>query len=93
MSAPQITTRIFPVTGMTCAACAASVESMVSAQKGVEKAEVNYATQSVKVSFHPDLVQPASLQQSVQSVGYDLIIDTEGGKEKQAEMQQNHFQQ
>ncbi len=93
MSAPNITTLTFPVTGMTCAACAASVESMVSAQKGVEKAEVNYATQSVKVSFHPDLVQPASLQQSVQSVGYDLIIDTVGGKEKQAEAQQSHYRQ
>ncbi|WP_292945710.1 heavy metal translocating P-type ATPase [Mucilaginibacter sp. 44-25] len=93
MSAPQITTLTFPVTGMTCAACAASVESMVNAQKGVEKAEVNYATQSVKVSYHPDVIHPSGLQQSVQSVGYDLIIDTEGGKEKQAEAQQNHFKQ
>lgn len=93
MSSSPITTLTFPVTGMTCAACAASVESMVKAQKGVEKAEVNYATQSVKVAYHPDVIQPSSLQRSVQSVGYDLIIGPEGGKEKQAEAQQNHFQQ
>lgn len=93
MTALQLQTLTFPVTGMTCAACAASVESMLGAQKGVEKAEVNYATQSVKVAFHPDLIQPSSLQQSVQSVGYDLIIDTVGGKEKQAEVQQSHYQQ
>lgn len=92
MAAQLVETLTFPVTGMTCAACASSVESTIGAQKGVEKAEVNYATQSVKVAFHPEIVQPVSLQQSVQSVGYDLIIDTVNGKEKQAEAQQNHYQ-
>ncbi|MDN3584964.1 heavy metal translocating P-type ATPase [Mucilaginibacter flavus] len=93
MPALHLHTLTFPVTGMTCAACAASVESMIGAQKGVEKAEVNYATQSVKVAFHPEIVQPAALQQSVQSVGYDLIIDTVNGKEIQKEAQQSHYQQ
>jgi Cu2+-exporting ATPase len=93
MAALQIQTLSFPVTGMTCAACASSVESMIGAQKGVEKAEVNYAMQSVKVAFQPELIQPANLQQSVQSIGYDLIIDTVNGKEKQAEAQQTHYQQ
>ncbi len=93
MPALHLHTLTFPVTGMTCAACAASVESMIGAQKGVEKAEVNYATQSVKVAFHPEIVQPAALQQSVQSVGYDLIIDTVNGKEIQTEAQQSHYQQ
>lgn len=93
MAALQLQTITFPVTGMTCAACASSVESMIGAQKGVEKAEVNYATQSVKVAFHPEIIQPAGLQRSVQSVGYDLIIDTVNGTEKQAEAQQSHYQQ
>ena len=93
MAALQLQTLIFPITGMTCAACASSVESMLGTQNGVEKAEVNYATQSVKVAFHPEIIQPSGLQQSVQSVGYDLIIDTVNGKEKQAEAQQSHYQQ
>ncbi|MES2108949.1 MAG: heavy metal translocating P-type ATPase [Bacteroidota bacterium] len=93
MATLQLQTLTFPVTGMTCAACASSVESMIGAQKGVDKAEVNYATQSVKVAFHPEIIQPVNLQQSVQSVGYDLIIDVVNGKEKQAEAQQTHFQQ
>jgi Cu2+-exporting ATPase len=84
-------TLIFPVTGMTCASCASSVETMLGAQNGVDKAEVNYATQSVKVSFHPDVVQPVKLKQSVQSIGYDIIIDTTNGKQKQEEAQQVHY--
>lgn len=78
---------------MTCAGCAASVESMIGAQNGVEKAEVNYATQSVKVAFHPEVVQPEGLRQAVRSVGYDLILDTQNGKEKQEQVQQKHYQQ
>ncbi|MES2376765.1 MAG: heavy metal translocating P-type ATPase [Bacteroidota bacterium] len=93
MAALQLQTLTFPVTGMTCAACASSVESMIGAQKGVDKAEVNYATQSVKVTFHPEIIQPVNLQHLVQSVGYDLIIDVVNGKEKQAEAQQTHYQQ
>ncbi|NHA05534.1 copper-translocating P-type ATPase [Mucilaginibacter sp. HC2] len=91
MSPATIYTQTFPVTGMTCAGCASSVESMLGAQKGVEKAEVNFATQSVKVAYHPDLIRPEGLQLSVQSVGYDLIIDTENGKEKSEQAQQAHY--
>jgi Cu2+-exporting ATPase len=88
---PNIQTLTFPVTGMSCASCAVSVESILGAQKGVEKAEINYASQLVKVAFHPELTGPANLQQAVQSIGYDLIVDTENGKAKQEEAQQNYY--
>ena len=65
---PDVQILTFPVTGMSCASCAVSVESILGAQKGVEKAEINYASQLVKVAFHPDLVGPAKLQQAVQSI-------------------------
>lgn len=80
-----------PVLGMTCAACANSVGSMISAQQGVEKAEVNYATQTVKISYHSNRVQPPAFQKAVQSIGYDLIMDTESGKEKQEEIQHKNY--
>ena len=70
----------FPVTGMSCAACAASVESMISAQDGVDSANVNYGSASVGVSYDPKTISPKEIKAAVQSVGYDLIIiedDTE----------------
>ncbi len=91
MATQQLTTLNFPITGMTCASCASSVESMLGAQIGVEKAEVNYATQSVKVAFHPDIIPAKNLQRSVQSIGYDLIIDTVNGKKEQEEVQQFQY--
>jgi Cu2+-exporting ATPase len=81
----------FPVLGMSCAACAVSVESMISAQEGVEKAEVNYATQKAKVTFDAEIAKPADLRKAVQSIGYDLITDVEKGDEKQAEAQAHHY--
>lgn len=80
-----------PVLGMTCAGCAVSVQSTIAAQAGVEEAEVNYANQSVSIRYQPDKVSPEDFQRAVQSVGYDLIIDSEFGKQKQEEAQQDHY--
>lgn len=87
----NIETISLPVLGMTCAACANSVESMIGSQSGVEKAEVNYATQTVKVHYYPSEIQPNAFQKAVQSIGYDLIMDTESGREKQEEVQRKNF--
>ena len=65
----------FPVTGMTCASCAVSTESIIKAQPGVVDASVNYANQSVKVEYVPTVVKPQDLKASVQSIGYDLVVD------------------
>ncbi|WP_316842046.1 heavy metal translocating P-type ATPase [Pedobacter gandavensis] len=89
----NIETLTLPVLGMTCASCASSVESLVVAQEGVEHAEVNYATQSVKVTYHQDKIQPADLQKALQSVGYDLILEQEGAKEQQEAAQKNNYEQ
>jgi Cu2+-exporting ATPase len=88
----NIETISMPVLGMTCASCAVSVESIIGAQPGVDKAEVNYATQSVKVIYHPNEIKPDALQKAVQSIGYDLILEQEGAKELQEETQRNNYE-
>lgn len=64
-----------PVTGMSCAACAVSVESMLGHTKGVIHAGVNYANQSVSVAYDPELVDLPDMDQVLQSIGYGLIIE------------------
>lgn len=39
--------KIFYVTGMMCAGCAATVENTVAGQKGVEEARVNFAASTL----------------------------------------------
>lgn len=67
--------KIFPVSGMSCSACAVSVESMLKAQHGVISAAVNYADNTVIVEFDPRIISPQKMKEAVQSVGYDLQID------------------
>src|SRR5688500_6754439 len=66
----------FPVEGMTCAACAGSVESMLQAQPGVQSAAVNFASKTVLVEYAPG-TDLTSLQKALQSVGYDMLIQKE----------------
>lgn len=75
--------KVIPVTGMSCASCAISVESMTGAQEGVKNAAVNFAAQTLQVEYDPEVVNLKALQQVVQSIGYDLIIDEENAGEKQ----------
>ncbi|PVY43682.1 heavy metal translocating P-type ATPase [Pontibacter virosus] len=81
-----------PVTGMSCASCALSVESMVGAQPGVSQAAVNFASQTLQVSYDPDQIALTDIQKNVQEIGFDLIIDQENAQEKQEEEQYNRYQ-
>ena len=49
----ELITKTYPVTGMSCAACAVSVESMLQAEEGVKSAGVNYANGTATVEFDP----------------------------------------
>jgi len=75
---------------MSCAACAGSVESILSKTEGVSKASVNFANNTVLVEYN-ELTSPQSLKQALQSVGYDLILDTEDPTEAQKEIQKQHY--
>ncbi len=71
----------FPVTGMTCASCASSAESIVVAQPGVVKAAVNFANTSLQVEYIPTITSPQKLKTAVQGIGYDLqIVDSKEAK-------------
>jgi len=81
----------FPVTGMTCASCAASVESVLKHTDGVFDASVNFANSSVLVEYDKEL-SPNQLQNALREVGYDIIIDAENPSEVQQELQQKNYQ-
>ncbi len=66
--------KTFPVTGMTCASCSNSVESILKSQKGVFQAQVNLASNSVLVDFNPEQIKSKNLKKAVQSIGYDLTL-------------------
>lgn len=91
--ASRIIKETYPVTGMTCASCAASVESMLKSQEGVESAVVNFANSSVLVSYDTKMTNPHALQSTVQEIGYDLFIEeTDNQAETIEEIHQQEYQ-
>jgi len=72
----------FPVQGMTCAACASSIENILNRLPGV-KAEVNFASERVRVEYDREQVQPLTLIDSITKAGFSvppesLMLDITG---------------
>ncbi|MFT6871229.1 MAG: Cu2+-exporting ATPase [Roseivirga sp.] len=67
-------TYTLPVKGMTCAACATSIEKTLKKQEGVDSAQVNYATNTVLLELSGDAKLP-QLKKAVKKSGYDLLLD------------------
>jgi Cu2+-exporting ATPase len=82
----KLTKGTFPVLGMTCAACAVSVESIIKSNENVIDAGVNYANQTVWIDYKKD-VQPQEFQKLLRSVGYDLLVDSEDPFQAQQDAQ------
>jgi Cu2+-exporting ATPase len=82
----------FPVTGLSCASCALSVESMLKSQKGVVEASVNFANSSAYVEYFPEISDVNNFKSAIQSIGYDILIEEEG-QNHQEEIHQKYFKE
>lgn len=82
----------FPVLNLSCASCAGSTETILTAQPGVLSASVNYANATANVEYVPGITDAQQLRAAVQSIGYDLMIDeTAEAAESLETLQQSHF--
>jgi Cu2+-exporting ATPase len=93
MKTNKSVTVTFPVQGMSCASCAASVELMLQTQPGVQKAIVNFADESTLVEYEPTKVRPEQLKKVIQSIGYDLIIDNAISEEQREEKKEKQYRE
>ena len=59
-----------PITGMSCAACARTIEKTLSKAPGVRSANVNFATSRATVEYDPDATKVGDLVAQVRDVGY-----------------------
>ncbi len=61
-----------PVSGMTCAACARTIERTLAGTPGVERAKVNLATNTATVEYDPGRVRPADFIGAIEELGYGV---------------------
>lgn len=70
-------TQTFPVTRMSCAACAGSIQDILTNENGVIEANVNYANNSARISFDSAITDPETLRRAIEKGGYGLLIEDE----------------
>ena len=65
---------IIPVTGMTCAACAARIEKGLRRTSGIEKVDVNFASEKVSLEYLPDKISLAGIKDVISGLGYGVAV-------------------
>jgi P-type Cu+ transporter len=75
-----------PVTGMSCANCAANIERTLNKKvEGVISASVNFASERLLVDYIPSIVSFDIILAEVKKIGFDLIIADDGQDEEDVE--------
>ncbi|MHB1330882.1 MAG: cation transporter, partial [Minisyncoccota bacterium] len=64
------------VRGMHCASCAGIIEKTFRKSEGVNFAEVNYGTETAKISFDTSKTSPQALSKKIEQLGYSLVTPT-----------------
>ncbi len=63
-----------PVTGMTCANCAATIERVLNTRvPGVVQASVNFATERAAVEYIPGVASVADMIRAIEQAGYGVV--------------------
>lgn len=73
----NLETKTLPVLEMSCAVCAGNVENRVKGLPGVAQASVNFAANSLTVTYDPARITLQDMQAAVEADGYGLMIDAE----------------
>src|SRR5688572_15056893 len=69
-----MTKQTYKIKGMNCASCAGIIEKTFKKTEGVESAEVNYGTESAKLSFDETKTGPGELSKKIEPLGYSLQL-------------------
>jgi Cu+-exporting ATPase len=65
-----------PITGMTCANCAANIERNLKKMPGISEANVNIATERASVSFDGDQIPVDEILKKIRDIGYGVPVNS-----------------
>ncbi|MQL94330.1 hypothetical protein Taro_027001 [Colocasia esculenta] len=74
-------TALFSVAGMTCSACAGSVEKAVKRLPGIQEASVDVLNNRAQVLFYPSFVNVDTIREAIEDAGFEAaVIEAESNK-------------
>lgn len=71
------TEKTLQINGMTCSACANSIEKGLSQIEGVEKANVNFAMERSTIVYDPEKTNVNEFIERVEKLGYEVVQEKE----------------
>lgn len=67
-------TKVYKIKGMHCASCASIIEKEFKKTDGVQHVEVNYGTETAKITFDESKTNPEHLSQKIEKLGYSVVL-------------------
>ncbi len=61
-----------PITGMTCANCAVTIDRVLRRKEGIEDVHVNYANEKAHIRFSPSLISEDEISVTIENAGYGV---------------------
>lgn len=88
-------TKKYNIEGMTCTACALTIERQLSKLDGVAQVAVNYATEQMKITYNNETLDAEIIETAVQKVGYKAhdVDEAQKNEHKQATSEVSHSDQ
>lgn len=65
-----------PITGMSCASCAAKIEKGITGLSGIITANVNFATEKITITYDPEKVHLNDFVQTIKELGYGAGVES-----------------
>lgn len=84
---------IIPIEGMTCSACAVAIERATKKLPGVETANVNYASEKLRIQYHSGEVRLSEIKQAIIKSGYHpLEVDNSNQVDREPSRKEKEIQ-
>ncbi|KAL9369329.1 hypothetical protein Peur_040528 [Populus x canadensis] len=77
---------VFCVQGMTCAACAGSVEKAVKRLPGIREAVVDFLNNKAQVLFYPSFVNEETIRETIEDAGFEATLIQEETSDKSTQV-------
>ena len=67
-----MTTKIFPITGMTCGGCVRTVQTILKNKSGVSEALVQLEPDQAEITFNEAEISPEKMAEAIGKMGYAM---------------------
>jgi len=64
----------FTIEGMHCEGCAKTIEALLGAEPGVQRATVSFKAHEARVRFDPNAIDDGQIVAAIKRAGYKVVL-------------------